>query len=697
MTLIGRSFATAALLAGTALGTQAAPPPMASFGNYGSVGIIDMPSAFMLPDGQTSWSFVNSGSMNGGVFDFQLLPGIEISVRSVSLDDWTAPGVAFHDTTLDLKFRLAREGDFRPEIALGFRDLGSNGPTSAEYLVASKHIGENLRLTAGIGWGRLGSYNPFGAPFGPRDPMTGAGVSFDNLFAGDAAFFGGLEWQTPIKNLSFKAEYSSDAYTGEQVFGDFVHNSPFNFGLEYQLGSRASIGAYYNYGSEFGFRISVSGNPNRPVTPQDMGVGPAPVNARPSDYSRDVGWAARPQIRTKMVELLAEALAEDGITVHEGRITGTTLELYITNNKYSRTPMAVGRLARVLAGSTPPSIETFAITLVEGGLPTTTMTINRADLEAQVDRPDAGVNSFATTAFTDAPFHIEGDNTWMRDVYPKFTWSLTPQVRVNLFNADGFGEIDLVLAGSAQYRLSRGFGFNLAMSQKIVGNVGSSAGPSLSPIPHVRSDAGLYNNAVPVMNRLTADYLFKLSPEVYGRVSAGYLERMFGGVDAEILWNPTNSNWAAGIELAYVKQRAFNGMFGFQGYDTLTGHASLYWNTGFQGLEAQIDVGRYLAQDWGATLTLSRRFTNGWEVSAYMTLTDVSFADFGSGNFDKGISLTIPFDWTLPFESRSSTSIALAGYGKDGGARLNLSNRLYPIVRGDSVLDLNESWGSYWQ
>jgi len=257
--------------------------------------------------------------------------------------------------------------------------------------------------------------------------------------------------------------------------------------------------------------------------------------------------------------------------------------------------------------------------------------------------------------------------------------------------------LDVLIAANAQYRLSRAFGLNLSVSQKIFGTIGNGAVPSVSPIPHVRSDSALYSNSGPVVERLTADYQIKLAPSLYGRVSAGYLERMFGGVDAELLWKPATQNWGLGVNLAYVKQRAFNSMFGFQTYEALTGFATVYWNTGFKGLEAQVDVGRYLAGDWGGTFSLSRRFTNGWEVSGYMTLTDVSFADFGAGNFDKGINVRIPFNWTLPFESRSATTASFAGYGNDGGARLNIANRLYPTIRGNDTTDLYETWGAYWQ
>ncbi len=693
MSVRGSMIASLALLLGvsqSALAQGFAP----SFGNNGSIGIIDMPNAAMQPDGETSWSFINNGTRNGGALNFQFLPNVEASVRIISLDDWTALGVPYDDNTLDLKFRLLGESTYRPAIAIGFRDVLSNGPTASEYVVATKSFGQNLRVSAGLGWGRLGSSNPV-LSTGTR-PAVDNTFGYSHMFAGDAALFGGVEWQTPINNLVLKAEYSSDAYTGEQVFGSFTRNTPFNFGAEYRLGNHFSLGAYYNYGSQVGFRLSVSGNPNQPITPQDLGAGPAPVNARPADYSRDVSWAI-PAVQNRMIDILSNAVAEDGIIVQEGRITGNTLELYINNTKYARQPMVVGRLVRIMAGSTPPSVEVFRITLMSGNLPTTTMEIKRADLEAQVDRPNAGPDSFRSTGFSSAPMHIAGESVWTREIEKPFSWRIAPNIPVNLFNAGGLGEIDLILAGTAQYRVSNAFGLNLSVTQKLFGNIGDSAGINLSPLPHVRSDAALYNNTRPVVERFTADFQTKLAPSLYGRVSAGYLERMFGGVDAELLWKPATQNWGLGAEIAYVKQRDFNSLLGFQNYETVTGFASLYWNTGWNGLEAQVDVGRYLAGDWGSTFTLSRRFTNGWEVAAYMTLTDVSFADFGEGNFDKGVRLRIPFDWTLPFETRSATTVNFGGYGNDGGARLDISNRLYPSIRGNDTTDLYETWGAYWQ
>lgn len=681
------------------LAASSVPAAAVTFGTSlninGTVGLIDMPSALTFPDGQTSWSFTGSDTMSGTVLSFQLLPNVEAVIRMQNLQDWNGPGDNQAERSLDLKFVLFEEQGWRPALALGFTDFGANGPLASEYIVATKSLGETFRITAGLGWGRLGTYNPIGAPFGTRAPQTSNTPGIDHFFAGDMAFFGGFEWDTPVNGLTFKAEYSSDAYVGEQLAG-FTVNSPFNFGLDYQISRNLNLGAYYMRGNAFGFRVTLTGNPNSPVTPPDFGTGPLPVRARTADSNMTTAWASNAPVRGQMANLLATSLGEIGISIIEARLRGDTIDLQIQNNRYVREPKAIGRLARALTVALPPSVENFRISLVNGGLATTTVVLRRSDIEAQVERPNAGPESYATTQFVDAPNRIE-DADFVREIDPRFSWSLTPQIDVNLFGGDAFTQADIILRGNASYRINRGLSFNLAVSQRLIGNIGEGAGPSTSPLPHVRSDAALYDSSGPVLTRLTADYLFKLNPSTYGRVSAGYLERYFAGVSAEVLWHPTAQNWGLGVELNYVRQRAFDNMFDLQDYETLSGFVSLYWDTGWNGFEAQVDVGRYLAGDWGATFSLSRRFTNGWELSGYITLTDVSFDDFGNGNFDKGIALTIPLDWTLPYESRSRTTIGLGGYGSDGGARANISNRLYPIIRDYNQQDLYDSWGAYWQ
>ena len=189
---------------------------------------------------------------------------------------------------------------------------------------------------------------------------------------------------------------------------------------------------------------------------------------------------------------------------------------------------------------------------------------------------------------------------------------------------------------------------------------------------------------------------WKTGPDTYARFTAGYLERMFGGVSAEALWKPVSSRLALGVEANYVKQRAYDDYLGFQDYSVATGHASAYYEFG-NGFTGQLDVGRYLAGDVGATVSLEREFANGWRVGGFFTLTDVSAEDFGEGSFDKGITFTVPIDWLIGKSDQRSSSATLRPLQRDGGARLSVPARLYEQVRSGHRQELVGNWSGVWE
>jgi hypothetical protein len=171
---------------------------------------------------------------------------------------------------------------------------------------------------------------------------------------------------------------------------------------------------------------------------------------------------------------------------------------------------------------------------------------------------------------------------------------------------------------------------------------------------------------------------------------------MFAGVSGELLWYPHGNRLALGAELNYVAQRDFDQLFGLRDYQVATGHVSAYYDLG-HGFQAQLDVGRYLAGDLGATFSLDRRFENGWNIGAFATLTDVPFDQFGEGSFDKGIRLTIPLDWISGRPTRARTDLVIRPILRDGGARLNVDGRLYELVRPANGTELTDGWGRFWR
>jgi hypothetical protein len=171
---------------------------------------------------------------------------------------------------------------------------------------------------------------------------------------------------------------------------------------------------------------------------------------------------------------------------------------------------------------------------------------------------------------------------------------------------------------------------------------------------------------------------------------------MYGGVSTELLFKPVDSAWGFGAEVNYVQQRDFDQQFSFRDYDVVTGHGSLYYDFD-SGFYAQLDLGRYLAGDWGATMTLDRTFENGWRVGASATVTDVSFDSGVSEGVDYGIRVTIPVDFVLGQPSQKGLSTTLGASTRDDGQRLDVDGRLYDTVRSGHLSDLEDGWGRFWR
>jgi len=409
-------------------------------------------------------------------------------------------------------------------------------------------------------------------------------------------------------------------------------------------------------------------------------------------------WYLDPAQRQAIVDQLTAALGADRIGLLGIDLTETSVSVYVENRKFRATPRAIGRTARVLAETMPPSIESFEIVPVENSLPVVSVTINRSALEGQVGRPDAARASWLTASVQDAAPRDWSTLDGTLEQFPRTYWAVNPAVPVSFFDPDQPIRADLSVLVSGGIEFLPGLSANAEVSKRIMGNLDDIERESDSVLPHVRSDIARYlKEGDPGIQQLTLDYVTKLDSDVYGRVSAGLLEGMYGGVSGEVLWQPAAQNWGLGLELNWVQQRDFDQLFGFRDYSVATGHASLYIDTDWHGVSAQIDAGRYLAGDWGGTFSLKRRFSNGWELGAFATFTDVSFDDYGEGSFDKGIILTIPFDWTVPFETRSELSTVIKPLTRDGGQRLNVANRLYPTIEYQGRQELRDHWPGFWK
>ena len=131
-------------------------------------------------------------------------------------------------------------------------------------------------------------------------------------------------------------------------------------------------------------------------------------------------------------------------------------------------------------------------------------------------------------------------------------------------------------------------------------------------------------------------------------------------------------------------------------YETTVGHISFYYDAGGM-FDIELNAGRYLAGDWGATTTISREFGSGWEIGGYATLTDVPFDTFGEGSFDKAIFVSISIDWITSSPTKAQRKLTLRPITRDGGAQLASARTLNKYTRRSQNAAFKREFGRLWK
>lgn len=709
--LLGGTTVLGILLAPVALAQDAGESRL-TYGMFGTPSLIEMPTAESAPDAQLAATVSHFAGTTRTTLTFQLTPRLSASFRYASIDGLLVPGYnvdrdlrpldplpagvnpdTFYDRSFDIRYRILDEGRYRPAVAIGLQDFIGTGLYGGEYVVATKSLTPTLKATAGLGWGRLGSNGSI-ATFGTRPTQVigeGGIPTYDRWFRGDMAPFGGIAW-SPTDRLTLKAEYSSDAYTRETRSGIFQRESSWNFGVDYMLSRNLQVSLYSLYGDEVGMSFTVLNNVRQSAVPGGAEGAPVPVRPRAVADIRDLGWTTEPGSAADIRSRLKAGLETEGLQYEGLNLDGTSATLRLRNTRYNNEPQALGRAARVMTRILPGSVETLRIVPVVNGVAASAVTFRRSDLEQLENAPADAL--LARTTVSDgyrlAPAAEQG-------VYPQFTWSLQPYFQLSVFDPDNPVRADAGLRLQGTYKLRPNIELSGSLTKKVTGNLDSVTRPIPSDLPRVRTDYAEYSKqGDPALEHLTLSGFGRPGPDLFSRVTVGYLEQMYAGVSGELLWKPVDSRLALGAEVNWVKQRDFDQRFGLRDYSTVTGHLSAYYDFG-NGFHGQLDAGRYLGGDVGATVALDREFANGWRVGAYATFTDVAFDDFGEGSFDKGLRVTVPVQALLGQPSRRSNTISIQSLTRDGGARVNVRDRLYPRVREYHLPEMTKEWGRVWR
>lgn len=718
--------------------------------NYGGTGVIETPNARLMKEGQFRLGAAQVDPYRyyyGAVSPFSFLEidgrftevlGVEVS----SAPPWQGYG-NYKDKAMDIKLRFLREGKWWPALALGIMDPHGTRIYPAQYLVASKQI-YPFDFTIGFGNGRFG-----------KSPLPSSGEEFrvemfthNASWRADGQFFGSIQF-APTRWLTLMAEYSPIAYEkqthdpAQRKFFSTSVPSKFNFGARFKPWDWLEADVTYQRGQRIGVNLSLDFDLGRPMVP----LYNLPYKERP-----DLRYES---LKDRIVRAM-ESSGFSGIAV---LTEGETLHVEAQNDTFYYTSRALGEVLKTLAGilgDLPKQTEAATRLQTKHGkygdlgdeaalrqgqnsffepsiprkVPGTPGTAEKAahsdgQIGSGAAAPAPGeirsvhlilshngipIVKWETTVEDLVNFYGEiyttneylrlvkvdtsvRDNVSARPVDRKWwNWGVKPSFEGFLNDPSGFFKYRLGAEGWITLNLWRGFTFTTGLEGYPLNNISSSNIPFNQA---VRSDSWLYSKEKVNMNLLMMEQVEKLPGELYGRLSGGYLEVQYGGLDVELAKALFGGRILVGLSGSYVKKRETDHLLSFKKTDYKAWYMTGFFNTrlNIPELEAYLDVkaGQFLAGDRGAVFRASK-FFNGVILSAWYSFTNTSFFtdQYNKGYHDKGIAITIPLRLFKGSDSRTSFNFSFSPWTRDVAQDVSHFTSLFNVIQRNTPVFLNK-------
>ncbi|MGF1721669.1 YjbH domain-containing protein [Vibrio kyushuensis] len=691
------------------------PPKLKhSYTDFGGVGLIQMPTARMMQEGEFSAASTNNDEYLHYTATLQLFPWLEATIRYTQVHDMlysSDPGFSgdtkYTDKSMDAKVRLIKESYWLPELSVGVRDFGGTGLFDGEFVAASKQVGP-LDVTLGVGWGYLGnSANLAGdkslsVDCGRDTTFKGSGGSVDlhRMFAGCVSLFGGVEYQTPYEPLRLKVEYDGNDYSSDYPVTngktDITVATPWNFGVVYGLTDWADLRLSYERGNTFTAGLTMATNLS----------------------SLKSNWVDEPKPTYKQVESRDELSEQEWIALTEEvaqvagyrelRISKDDSEIIIEGEpvKYRDANEAHHRAALSIANS---GIDAKSYHIIDTAhhqpMQETVVNANAFKRVADNDYPDA---SFEDASYSKSSTN-QGKNV-KADLEDPFYYGFSPVLQQSIGGAENFYLYAVGISADASYDFGKNWRASGSVYANLIDNYDKfnyAVPPDGTDLKRVRTLSRQYYDEFLRIDNLQLTHFDRYQESFYTQAYGGYLEAMFAGVGTEVVYRPFGKNWAIGADVNYVVQRDPDSTFGLfteeQQFDstdgyyrvqtgTMTGHTTLYWQPKFWSLIdntlLKVSAGRYLTEDIGVTLDYSKQFDSGVTAGAFLTKTNLSAEEYGEGSYTKGFYVSIPLDLLTVKPSRERVGISWLPLQRDGGQMLNRKYHLYDTT------DIRSPWNT---
>lgn len=658
-----------------------------------------MPSAYMEPAGTIRAGISTADPYAHSYLSVQAAEALNVTLRQTAEISSLRDDAKRLYPGIDLKLRLAEEDRFTPEISLGLMGATGHRRMAGEYLALSKRF-HDFTMTGGLGWGRYGGNagfkNPLGListhfdrhrdndgnmPNGPKDWFTGS----------DIGLFGGVEYAGFIDGLSVKLDYGADHYSAEKSAFDYDAPAPWAIGLNYS-----------------------------PVDNVDLGlglIGGQKIMATLNLKTALQKWPGREQKKDATPTLDTSRIGRyDADAMQYDRVRKSASRLFdIRSNKHSARarmeaspgqalPRDLGRAARNIANHAGKDIEEILITPNVLGLNGPTIRIMRKDLEQAVLRHQGSPQEIWRKASLNAPVpedlqdnDAHGLNARRRAFMPQLTLILDTQMSLSEEDSGILYRTGLIADLKHQTRRHWVTGASLRLEgPDNLDRIGHLRPAALFP---VRSDIAQFAKATVSVERLYNAYLRSFGKgDWHVMAASGYLEEMYAGFGGEILYRPHGKTYALGAEAwqSFRREPDSKWGLGLNGDHVLTGHLKTWYEIPETDLTIGLKAGRYLGQDLGGTLSLTREMQNGVKIEAFATATNRADFDLfgGTTHLYSGLRLTMPLG-NVPYVPRGSHArLHAAPMGRDMGQVLDSPLPLYDLTTPFSYRAIASGWNA---
>lgn len=600
---------------------------------------------------------------------------------------------------IDLKLRLLEEGKYQPEISLGLISAIGHKRMAGEYLALSKRY-KDFSFTGGIGWGRFGSSATFKNPmtflsdhFEDRTPDGEMPNGPQDWFTGDdIGMFGGVEYFTPLEGLSLKLDWGADRYRAETATFDFDSPDPWSVGINYAATDWINLGVGIMGGDKIMASLSLQDNLAKWPGRKHGKTDPAPLRPVRTDL-------------TRTGQMAFDAARYGSIILYDIRRTVDSVWAKLDAEPGQALPQQLGRAARNMANHAGTDIEELLITPHVVGLDGPAIRLMRRDLEQALIHHQGSPQEIWRNAMMDVPIPDEFHNSVV-DVdhfgfgsrersLPRLKLILDTQISLSEEDNGILYRTSAILDGLHQ--MSRHWVVGGGLRLNGPDNLSSLDEIRPAAFYPVRSDVARFAGKTVTLDRLYNSYLRSFADGDWHVMAAGgYLEEMYSGFGGEVLYRPFGKTYAFGAELWQTFRRSpdSNLAMALNGDHVLSGHLKAWYEIPRTDLTIGIKAGRYLGQDLGGTLSLTKAMRNGATIEAFATATNQADFDLfgGTTHLYSGLRLTMPLGNVPLLPDGSHAKITAAPLGRDIGQTLDSPLPLYTLTEPFSYRSMMQNW-----